>query len=365
MARKAVRRRKGQFKPAGKRTRAGLLIADPMARKSQITVIAYGNGEIEEKRLSHPDQIRNYLGRPVVWVNVAGLGDIATIEAVAGIFGLHGLALEDVVNTHQRAKVDEYPEQDYIVVESVLLEDVLHTEQVSIFLGKGYLLTFEEGHATCLEPVRERLLNEGGRLASRGPDFLLYAIVDAVIDSYFPVLEEYGERLDRLEDLITIRPEYQAVSDLHMAKRDLLRLRRAIWPHREAIHGLVRDQSPLLEEETRVYLRDCYDHAVRIIDLVETYRELASDLMDLYLSSVNKHMNEVMKTLTIFATIFMPLSFITGLYGMNFKVFPELGWTYGYPFAWLLCILTTIAIYLWVSRKGWMRPYDIPAEPPD
>jgi magnesium transporter len=322
--------------------------------------IAYHSDDFIEKPLNRPDEVVELLDQwPITWLTVAGLEDAETIAELGRVFGLHPLALEDVVHVHQRAKVEQYGEQLFIVARMAELNEALETEQLSIFVGKNFVLTFLEDPGDCCEPVRARL-RAGGRLRQAPAGYLAYSLLDAVIDAYFPVVEAYAERLDGLEDRVIARPNRRAVAEIHAAKHDLRTVRRIVWPLREAVNSLVRDPSPLVDDETRVHLRDCYDHLVQIIDLVETYRELCSDLTDLYLSSLSNRMNEVMKVLTIIATIFMPLGFITGLYGMNFNTsrspwnMPELDWRYGYPFALTLMGLTALGMLWYFRRKGWL-----------
>ncbi|HQU45468.1 MAG TPA: magnesium/cobalt transporter CorA [Pirellulales bacterium] len=330
------------------------------ARAPVMYAVAYHGDDFIEKQLQQPEDVVELLAAwPVVWLNVAGVGDADTITRLGQIFKLHPLALEDVVHLHQRAKVDQYDQRLFIVARMAQLNEGLETEQLSMFVGDKFVLTFIEDPGDCFEAVRERLRG-GGRLREAGPGYLAYSLLDAVVDSYFPIVESYAERLDRLEDRVIARPSRRAISEIHSAKHDLRSLRRIVWPLREAVNSLVRDPSPFVDEETRVHLRDCYDHLVQIIDLVETYRELCSDLTDLYLSSLSNRMNEVMKVLTIIATIFMPLGFITGLYGMNFHTdrsrwnMPELSWPYGYPYALGLMGLTVLAMLWYFRRKGWL-----------
>jgi magnesium transporter len=237
----------------------------------------------------------------------------------------------------------------------------LWTEQFSLFLGKGFVLTFQEGRpGDCFDPVREQIRKGVGRLREAGPDHLAYALLDAVIDAYFPVLEAYGESLEDLEEDLLWDPRRQSVIQIHAIKRDLLTLRRAIWPLRDVIGLLLREEPAFILPETHPYLRDCYDHIVQIIDLVETYRELTSSMMDVYLSSVSNRMNEIMKVLTVISTIFIPLSFIAGVYGMNFNPqasplnMPELNWAWGYPLCLGLmgCVAGALVVYFW--RRGWL-----------
>ena len=322
--------------------------------------IAYHGNDFVEKELGQPEDVVELLEQwPVTWLNVAGLDNAETIDRLGSIFGLHHLALEDVVHVRQRAKVEQYGEQLFIVARMPRGEEGLQTEQLSMFVGKNFVLTFIEDPGDSFEPVRTRLRGGGG-LREAGPGYLTYSLLDAVIDAYFPVVEAYAERLDRLEDRVTARPNRRALAEIHTAKRNLRSIRRVVWPFREALNCLLRDPSPLIDDDTRVHLRDCYDHLVLIIDLVETYRELCSDLTDLYLSSLSNRLNEVMKVLTIIATIFMPLSFITGVYGMNFRPdrspwnMPELNWKYGYPYALGLMALTVLGMLWYFRRKGWL-----------
>lgn len=325
-----------------------------------LEVIAFHGDDFVEKQLSRPEDVVELLAQwPVTWLNVAGLGDAEVIADLGRIFALHPLALEDVVHLRQRAKVEQYGDTLFIVARMAECFGELETEQLTMFVGKNFVLTFLEDPGDCFEPVRARLRG-GGRLRQASSGYLAYSLLDAVIDAYFPVVETYAERLDRLEDRVIAKPSRRAIAEIHAAKHDLRTLRRIVWPLREAVNSLVRDPSPLIDDDTRVHLRDCYDHLVQIIDLVETYRELCSDLTDLYLSSISNRMNEVMKVLTIIATIFMPLGFITGVYGMNFNTvaspwnMPELNWRYGYLFAWTLMGLTLLGMLWYFGRKGWL-----------
>jgi magnesium transporter len=339
----------------------GSVVVDPRAARPVIDVIAFGDERVEERRLDGPEQALGYVGQwPVTWINVSGLGDAATLEALGKAFGLHRLALEDVVNVHQRAKVEQYGDRLFIVARMPRGGDRRDTEQVSLFLGPNFVLTFLEDPGDCFDAVRNRIRQDRGRIRECGADYLAYALLDAVVDAYFPVLERYGERLDELEEEALNRRGRDTINRIHAIKTELLILRRAIWPHREAFNALVRDANPLIHAETRVYLRDCYDHTVQMIDLVEMYRELGSDLRDLYLTSVSNRMNEIMKVLTVITTIFMPLTLITGLYGMNFDTsvspwnMPELEWYWGYPavLAAMAAVTVTMLTIFWI--KGWL-----------
>jgi magnesium transporter len=346
-------------------TAPGTLIGEPGAAPPKIRLIAYGPDRVEEREIVKLDELRQLGDYPVAWVNVDGLGDVETIARLGEIFSLHPLALEDAVNVHQRAKVDIYPTHLFIVARMLRFTDRIETEQVSIFLGQRCLLTLQEHlPGDVFDPVRERIRAGRGRLRSAGPAYLAYALLDAVVDHYFPVLEAIGERLQQLETEVIENPIRETGATIHGVKRDLLTLRRSIWPLREMLGTLVREPCPLISEEDRVYFRDCYDHAVQVIDLVENYRELGSGLTDVYLSSISNRLNEVIKILTIFTTVFIPLNFIAGVYGMNFHTdrspynMPELEWYWGYPYALGLMFVVAVALLLYFRRAGWLGSRD-------
>ena len=300
----------------------------------------------------------------VTWINVDGLADIALIEAVGKLFNIHQLALEDVINVHQRPKVEEFDEHLFIVTRMLSEPSAKETEQVSMFLGKGFVVAFQERPGDVFEPVRQRLRRGSGQIRKLEADYLAYALLDAVIDGYFPALELRGEEVEHLEGLVVSKPREKLIGLIHETKRDLLELRRAVWPQREMLSALMRQEGTFIEERTKVYLRDCYDHIIQLIDIIETYRKVCSGLVETYLSSLSNRMNEIMKVLTIMATVFIPLSFIAGLYGMNFDTkvspwnMPELGWRYGYPFA-LGLMLAVAGGLLWSFwRRGWIGGSD-------
>jgi magnesium transporter len=332
----------------------GTLMIDPQAPQPKIKVIAYSPESEIEETVADVEPIRSYMSKwPVVWINVEGLGDAETIRKLGQLFDLHRLALEDVINVHQRPKVEIYKSHYFIVVRLADLRDRLETQQLSIFLGKNYVLTFQETESGRFDPLRARIRDKGGRIRHSGVDYLAYAILDSCIDNYFPALEKYGEQIETLEDQVILRPGNQFVSETHEMKRDLLILRRAVWPLREAVNSLIREPSQFITDETRIYMRDCYDHTIQVIDLLENYRDIAGDLIEVYLSSVSNRLNEIMKILTIFTTIFIPLTFIAGVYGMNFKYMPEINWTYGYAYALGLMALLILGMLFYFRKKGW------------
>lgn len=346
-------------KPPG--TSPGTLVVDPEARRTEMRVFAYDERELVERVVVDPADVCELLERfPVVWLDIDGLGDLDVIRAVGGAFHLHRLALEDVVDVRQRAKVDRYEAHQYIVAVMAALKDGrLDTEQLSLFLGANYVVTFQERPGDSFDRVRERIRGGQGLIRKGGAGYLTYALLDATIDAYFPVLEDLGERLERLEDELVFDPDPRKLSEIHRLRRDLLALRRAVWPLREALNYLIRESDAFFKPEVKPYLSDCYDHTVQIMDLVENYRETASGLMDVYLSSASNRMNEIMKVLTIIATIFIPLTFVVGVYGMNFDRaspwnMPELGWKYGYPLCWAILLGTTGFMLYYFRRRGWV-----------
>ena len=339
----------------------GTLVVDPSAQRSVIRIMAYGAEGFVEQEAQSAESVGEILHEhPVTWVNVEGLGDLETIRKLGEVFGLHRLSLEDVVNVHQRAKVEQYEEYAFIVARMPAQGENMETEQLSLILGEGFVLTFLEKAGNCFELVRDRIRKNLGLIRKRTQDYLVYSLLDAVVDSYFPVLEQYGERLEGIEQEVVAEPDKATITRIYQIKRDLMGLRRAVWPLREAINALIRDARQLVSDETRIYMRDCYDHTVQIIDILEMYRETASGLLDFYLSSLSNRMNEVMKVLTIIATIFIPLSFIAGLWGMNFSTdsspwnMPELHWYWGYPSA--LGVMAAVAggLLIFFRRKGWL-----------
>lgn len=342
----------------------GTLIFDPTALQSSVRVTAYSAADLVERELLSIDEVADYRQKyPVTWVDVEGLGNLALIRKLGQLFGLHLLSLEDVVNVHQRAKVEQYHDHLFIVAHMpVRGGERFETEQLSLFLGKDFVVSFQEGKpGDPLAPVRDRIRSKDSQIRSEGADYLAYALLDASIDAYFPLLEVFGERLEAIEDRVLTTHDQRILGRIHNIKRDLLGLRRILWPHRDALSSLTRGGSSLIRSETGIYFRDCYDHVVRIIELLETYREVGSDLTDLYLTGLSNRTNEIMKVLTIISTIFIPLSFISGVYGMNFNTgtspwnMPELDWRYGYPFALTLMATVAIGFLTFFLRRGWIN----------
>jgi magnesium transporter len=333
---------------------------EPGLPPPKLRVMTYGPEAVHEETLEDVSRLGELLGKaPVTWVDVDGVGDAKTIEGIGALAGLHRLTMEDIVNVHQRPKVDDYGHYVFVVLRMphccADASPRVAGEQVGLVLAKGLVITFQEREfpGDVWGPVRERARGRT-RICAEGADYLAYALLDAVIDSYFPVLEQLGDVLEDLEERVLDRPDQRVMEEIHGIKRDLISVRRATWPLRELVGTLIRDETALIADSTRVFLRDCYDHAVQIVDLVESYRDLGSGLMDVYLSSVSNRLNEVMKVLTIIATIFIPLTFITSIYGMNFDRMPELHWKYGYPAVLLVCALLGVAMLWYFRRKGWL-----------
>lgn len=344
----------------------GTLVIDRDAPPPVIILIDYEPKMAERVELQSIEECIPFLDSySVSWIDVNGLGSESILKAMGKVFNLHPLVLEDIVNVPQRPKIEEYEDHLLIITRMIMPdpeEGGFITEQVSFILGKHFLLTVqEEPNYDTFNPVRDRIRLAKGMIRQKGADYLAYTLIDTIIDGFFPVLEDYGERLEDLEDEVVLNPSRKTLEKIYTVRRELLTLRRAIWPQRDAINALMREKSSLISEPVRVYLRDCYDHSVQVMDMVETYRELSSSLMDVYLSSINNRMSEVMKILTVVSSIFIPLTFIAGVYGMNFNTeisplnMPELNAYWGYPIC--LFIMGTIGFILlflfW--KKGWLE----------
>ena len=337
-------------------------MVDPLAQRPKITAFAYGQTSCERLEITDIGSLPAILQRhTVTWINVDGLGDAVTIQRLGQMFQLHPLALEDAVNVHQRPKVEEYPGHLFLVARFIHLNDSLASEQISIFLGKNFVLTFqEESHpGDPFDPIRSRLQLDHDLFRNHGADYLVYRLLDAIVDSYFPVLEYYGEKIDTLESGLLDNHHQISLTSIHSIKQDLLQLRRAFWPMRDMLYSLLHNKQELIDDSTRVYFRDVYDHTVQLVDLLEIYRELGSDFASLYLSSMSNRMNEIMKVLTMFSTLFIPLTFIAGIYGMNFDLsepwnMPELRSPYGYVIALGVMGAIAVAMLGYFIRKGWI-----------
>ncbi len=297
----------------------------------------------------------------VRWINVDGLSDLGVVRALAEKYHLHPLAIEDVLHIPQRPRVQSYDEAGayqarvFIIVKMMeLREGQLLAEQVSMFVGHHTVLTFQETPGDVWDPIRQQLRLPGSRLRATDASFLAYSLIDAVVDQAFPILEHFGDRLELLEDMVLQHPTGEVIQEIHRLKRELLILRRAMWPTREVVQRLQRDPHECFSAVTQTYLRDVYDHAVQIIDIVETYREMATGLAETYMTAIGVRMNEIMKVLTIIGTIFIPLTFLAGVYGMNFQYFPELHWKWSYPLFWVISLALGGGMLAWFRRRHWL-----------
>ena len=318
--------------------------------QARITLFRYdAKATSEEESVDIPSP-----GTGTLWLNIDGLHDTDIVKRVGDRFSIHPLALEDIVSPNQRPKLDEYTDMLFIVVRMLTYDERLHDEQVSFVLTRDALVTFQEQNGDVFEPVRRRLRERQTRIATLGADYLMYALIDAVIDNYFVVLESFSERIEELESEAFTRPQGDTLRSIQSLKRDLIRFRRAVWPLREVISTLSRDENDLISEHTHRYLRDAYDHCVQVIDTVESLRETTSGLLDIYLTNINTRISEVMKVLTIIATIFIPLTFIAGVYGMNFVNMPELEWEFGYFIVLGLMASVTVVMLAYFKRRGWV-----------
>jgi magnesium transporter len=342
----------------------GTVHADPHAPQPVITVIAYGPDRFHEQQLASVDELTSLLNQAAVtWINIDGLGNADVIQQLGRTFHLHPLALEDVVNTHQRSKTDDFGDVLFCVARMVQGPPLV-SEQISFFVTAKVVITFQEDvKGDSLEPVRERLRQNRGRIRHAGPDYLLYELLDAVIEGYFPLLEKYGDVLDDLDREAPYPQIGRKLSEIHRLRTDLLHLRRVIWPHRDALQSLLRGGHKQISAETLLYLRDCYDHVAQLMDILEIYRENCTDLRDFFYSKLSNRTNEIMRMLTIISTLFLPMTFIAGVYGMNFDNMPELHWKYGYAFSLVLMAMVGIGFTAFFWRRGWLRSSEPKAAP--
>ena len=345
--------------PAG--SRPGAYVIDPEAVVPKVHVIAYTAGEVNEYEAPDYSELPAILdSHSVTWIEVQGLGDERMLRKLAEIFGLHELAVADVVNVPQRPKVESYDEHLFLITRMATLDEgaVLTTEQLGIFLGRNYVLSFQEWHGDTLMPLRAHIHAANGSIRHQAADYLAYAMLDTVIDSYYPVLEDLGEYFAELEDEALERPGKATLRNANRMRNILLTLRRNMWPQREAINTLMRDDSPLISDTVKLYLRDCHDHCIQIAEVVESYREIVSSIANTYLSSVSNKTNDVMKVLTIMASIFIPLTFMAGIYGMNFDAMPELHYRYSYPLLWFAMAVVAAGMLIYFRRRGWLGSSD-------
>jgi magnesium Mg(2+) and cobalt Co(2+) transport protein (corA) len=333
-------------------------VGEERTEKPKITIIDYDRDNYKERVVENVEECFPFKDYPTIsWINIDGIHQVDIIEKLGKHFGLHPLVMEDIVHTSQRPKMEDYDNYIYVVLKMLWFPDDdtdVKAEQVSIILGHNFVLSFQELEGDTFNSVRERLRNSKGRIRTMGADYLAYALLDSIVDNYFIIIERFGEIIEDLENKLIENPSPETLQNIHDLKKEMIYLRKSVWPLREVINGLERTESPLFQDTTFVFLKDVYDHTIQVAETVETYRDILSGILDVYLSSVSNKMNEVMKILTIIATIFIPLTFLAGMYGMNFSYMPELGWKWGYPAVWTINIAIFLSMYIYFRKKNWL-----------
>lgn len=324
----------------------------------KITLMNYDQARLEEKELERIEESFAYKDEPPVsWINIDGLHEVDLIQKMGTHFNVHPLTLEDIVNTGQRPKVEDFEDYIYLVFKMLKFEETtghITSEQVSLIVGPHYVLSFQEAEGDVFSSVRQRIRQARGRIRSAGPDYLAYALIDAAVDHYFLILEKIGERIEHLEEQLHVQATPEILQAIYDLKRELIYFRKQVWPVREVLNAWQKTESALVQEANKIFLRDVYDHTIQVIDTIESFRDIISGVMDLYMSTVSNKMNEVMKVLTIIATIFIPLTFVAGIYGMNFKFMPELEWRWSYPLLWAFLFLIFSGMVVYFKRKKWL-----------
>lgn len=333
-------------------------IGDKKTDRIKISVIDYNLEGFEEKELESVEECFSYKkNRNITWINVDGLHDTKTIEKIGNHFDIHPLVLEDILNTDQRPKMEDYDKYIFLVLKMLHYDEKTGenlVEQVSIILCQNYVISFQEKTGDVFDSIRERIRNGKGRIRKLGTDYLAYTLIDAIVDNYFAILEKISEKVEKIEEKIIKEPNPNTLQEIYDLKKEMIYLRKSVWPLREVISSLQRDGSRLIKKNTYVFLRDVYDHTIQVIDTIETFRDMISGILDIYMSSVSNKMNEIMKVLTIFAAIFIPLTFVAGVYGMNFEYMPELAWKWGYPMVWIIIILMSLSMLGYFKHKKWL-----------
>jgi len=333
-------------------------IGNKRMEKVKINIIDYNEEHFQEKEVKSAGECFPYKDKSTItWINIDGVHEIKVIEEIGKHFNLHSLILEDIVDTDQRPKIKDYRDYIFIILKMLYCDkksNEMKVEQVSLILGKNYVISFQEREGDVFDFIRDRIRNNIGRIRKLGADYLVYSLMDAIVDNYFTIIEKLDEEIENLEDKVISQPNPANVQAIHKLKRDLIFLRKSVLPLREVISILERGESPLVLESTNLYLRDVYGHTIQVMDTVESLRDIISGILDIYLSSINTRMNEIMKVLTIIATIFIPLTFITGIYGMNFQYMPEIKWFWGYPLILSVMLIIGIVMVIFFKRKKWM-----------
>ncbi len=333
-------------------------VGEKKEEKVKISIIDYDETQCQEKEAKTVEECFSFKDSPTVtWINIDGIHEVDIIEKIGMHFDLHPLIMEDIVNTEQRPKMEDFGHYVYVVLRMLYLDEEAHEikgEQVSLVLGEKFVISFQEREGDIFNPIRERIRNNKGRIRKMGADYLAYCLLDTIVDNYFTILERLGDRIEEMEERLVSDPRSETLQEIHKLKREMIFLRKSVWPLREVINGLERGESLLVHKASRIYLRDVYDHTIQVIDTVETFRDMLSGMHDTYLSSISNRMNEIMKVLTIIATIFIPLTFIAGIYGMNFKFMPELEWRWAYFIVWLVIVIVAITMIFFFRKKKWL-----------
>ncbi|MDP3111505.1 MAG: magnesium/cobalt transporter CorA [Thermodesulfovibrionales bacterium] len=334
-------------------------IGDKKKEEVKITVIDYDEGSFQEKVIAEIQECFTFKDKPTVtWINVDGIHKVEIPEKLGECYGFHPLIIEDILNSDQRPKIEDFGDYIYIVLKMLNLDsrtNSIISEQVSLILGPNFVISFQEGHeGDVFNPVRERLRAGKGKIRKMGADYLAYSLIDSIVDNYFIILEKLGEKIESLEERLVTNPTGNVLREIHNLKREMLFLRKSVWPLREVISTMAKGESSLIHPSTGIYLRDIYDHTIHVVDTIETFRDMVSGMLDIYLSSMSNRMNAVMKVLTIIATIFMPLTFLAGVYGMNFKHMPELEWKFGYPLIVLVMLIVVLIMLYFFRKKKWI-----------
>jgi magnesium transporter len=331
-------------------------VGDKKFEDIKITVFDYDEKNLKEIEVKNVEDCYPFKDeKTVTWINIDGISKIDIIEKIGKNYGLHSLVSEDILNTGQRPKFEDYDNYIYIVLKMLHQpKNEIISEQISIIIGKNYVLSFQETSGDVFQNIRDRIRNNKGRIRKMGSDYLAYSLIDSIVDNYYLVLETLGDKLEEIEDNVVNNPIPDTLKTIHSMKRELIFLKKSIWPLREVISNLHRAESPLINKSTSIFIRDLYDHTIQVIDTIETFREMNSGMLDIYMSSVSNKMNEVMKVLTIFAAIFIPLTFIAGIYGMNFQYMPELGWQWGYFTVIGFMVIVGIILLIYFKMKKWL-----------
>ena len=333
-------------------------IGEKRIEKAKITVIDYDETQFQEKEVGKVEECFPFRDSPTItWINVDGIHEVDVIEKMGRHFNVHPLILEDILHTNQRPKMEDMGDHIFVVLKMLYYDEKdneIKAEQVSLILGSNFVISFQESEGDVFNVIRERIRNGKGRIRKMGVDYLAYTLMDAIVDGYFIILEKLGEDIEDIEEELVKNPTTGTLQVIHTLKREMIFLRKSVWPLREVVSGLGRGESSLIMESTGLYLRDVYDHTIQVIDTIETFRDMVSGMLDIYLSSTSNRMNEVMKVLTIIATIFIPLTFIAGIYGMNFKYMPELGWHWGYFGVLIIMGVIVAFMFLYFRRKRWL-----------